>query len=65
MANPHFQNQIQWAGNTVATKAKKDQPMFMPLPSDQTHYGYFNDFMTYNSGDWTITTTEAWHRIRN
>ena len=58
MANPHFQNQIQWAGNTVATKAKKDQPMFMPLPSDQTHYGYFNDFMTYNSGDWTITTTE-------
>jgi hypothetical protein len=33
--------------------------MFMPLPSDQTHYGYFNDFMTYNSGDWTITTTEA------
>ena len=44
MANPHFQNQIQWAGNTVATKAKKDQPMFMPLPSDQTHYGYFNDF---------------------
>ena len=59
MANPHFQNQIQWAGNTVATKAKKDQPMFVPLPSDQTHYGYFNDFMTYNSGDWTITTTEA------
>ena len=58
MANPHFQNQIQWAGNTVATKAKKDQPMFMPLPSDQTHYGYFNDFMTYNSGDWTITTAE-------
>jgi hypothetical protein len=58
MANPHFQNQIQWAGNTVATKAKKDQPMFVPLPSDQTHYGYFNDFMTYNSGDWTITTTE-------
>ena len=43
---------------TVATKAKKDQPMFMPLPSDQTHYGYFNDFMTYNSGDWTITTAE-------
>jgi len=59
MANPHFQNQIQWAGNTVATKAKKDQPMFVPLPSDQTHYGYFNDFMTYNSGDWTVTTTEA------
>jgi hypothetical protein len=59
MANPHFQNQIQWAGNTVATKAKKNQPMFMPLPSDQTHYGYFNDFMTYNSGDWTVTTTEA------
>jgi len=58
MANPHFQNQIQWAGNTVATKEKKDQPMFMPLPSDQTHYGYFNDFMTYKSGDWTITTTE-------
>tara|TARA_R100000700_G_scaffold41133_2_gene59975 strand:- start:4291 stop:5007 length:717 start_codon:yes stop_codon:yes gene_type:complete len=58
MANPHFQNQIQWAGNTVATKAKKDLPMFMPYPSDQTHYGYFNDFMTYNSGDWTITTTE-------
>ena len=58
MANPHFQNLILWAGNTVATKAKKDQPMFMPLPSDQTHYGYFNDFMTYNSGDWTITTAE-------
>ena len=33
--------------------------MFQPYPSDQTFYGYFNDFMTYNSGDWTITTTEA------
>ena len=59
MANPHFQNMILWAGNTDATEAKKDQPMFLPYPSDQTFYGYFNDFMTYNSGDWTITTTEA------
>tara|TARA_R110000796_G_scaffold206509_1_gene322844 strand:+ start:447 stop:1163 length:717 start_codon:yes stop_codon:yes gene_type:complete len=58
MANPHFQNQIQWAGNTVATKSKKNMPMFMPYPSDQTHYGYFNDFMVYTAGDWTITTTE-------
>ena len=59
MANPHFQNMILWAGNTDATEYKKDQPMFQPYPSDQTFYGYFNDFMTYNSGDWTITTTEA------
>ena len=59
MANPHFQNMILWAGNTTATEYKKDQPMFMPYPSDQTFYGYFNDFMTYNSGDWTVTTTEA------
>ena len=59
MANPHFQNMILWAGNTDATEAKKNQPMFMPYPSDQTFYGYFNDFTTYNSGDWTITTTEA------
>jgi hypothetical protein len=59
MANPHFQNLILWAGNTVASKSKKDLPMFQPYPSDQTYYGYFNDFMTYNSGDWTITTTEA------
>lgn len=59
MANPHFQNQILWAGNTVASKSKKDLPMFQPYPSDQTYYGYFNDFMSYNSGDWTITTTEA------
>ena len=59
MANPHFQNMILWAGNTTATEQKKDQPMFMPYPSDQTFYGYFNDFMTYNSGDWTVTTTEA------
>ena len=59
MANPHFQNMILWAGNNEATEAKKDQPMFQPYPSDQTFYGYFNDFMTYNSGDWTITTTEA------
>ena len=59
MANPHFQNMILWAGNNEATEAKKDQPMFLPYPSDQTFYGYFNDFMTYNSGDWTITTTEA------
>ena len=36
MANPHFQNLILWAGNTVATKHKKDQPMFAPYPSDQT-----------------------------
>ena len=33
--------------------------MFQTYPSDQTFYGYFNDFMTYASGDWTITTTEA------
>ena len=59
MANPHFQNMILWAGNTDATEYKKNQPMFQPYPSDQTFYGYFNDFMTYNSGDWTITTTEA------
>ncbi len=59
MANPHFQNLILWAGNTVASKSKKDLPMFQPYPSDQTYYGYFNDFMTYNSGDWTVTTTEA------
>ena len=59
MANPHFQNLILWAGNTVASKSKKDLPMFQPYPSDQTYNGYFNDFMTYNSGDWTITTTEA------
>ena len=54
MANPHFQNMILWAGNTDVSEQKKDQPMFMPYPSDQTLYGYFNDFMTYNSGDWTI-----------
>ena len=59
MSNPHFQNLILCAGNTVASKSKKDLPMFQPYPSDQTYYGYFNDFMTYNSGDWTITTTEA------
>ena len=59
MANPHFQNLILWAGNTVATQHKKNQPMFAPYPSDQTFYMYHNDFFTYNSGDWTITTTEA------
>jgi len=59
MANPHFQNLILWAGNTVATEHKKNQPMFVPYPSDQTYYMYHNDFFTYNSGDWTITTTEA------
>ena len=59
MANPHFQNLILWAGNTVATEHKKNQPMFVPYPSDQTFYMYHNDFFTYNSGDWTITTTEA------
>ena len=59
MANPHFQNMILWAGNTDATEYKKNQPMFQPYPSDQTFYGYFNDFMTYNAGDWTITTTES------
>ena len=59
MANPHFQNLILWAGNTVATEHKKNQPMFAPYPSDQTFYMYHNDFFTYSSGDWTITTTEA------
>ena len=57
MANPHFQNMILWAGNNEATEAKKDQPMFLPYPSDQTFYGYFNDFVQYNASDWTITTT--------
>jgi hypothetical protein len=59
MANPHYQNLILWAGNSVATEHKKNQPMFAPYPSDQTFYMYHNDFFTYNSGDWTITTTEA------
>ena len=59
MANPHFQHLILWAGNTVASEHKKNQPMFAPYPSDQTFYMYHNDFFTYNSGDWTITTTEA------
>ena len=59
MANPHFLNLILWAGNTVASEHKKNQPMFAPYPSDQTFYMYHNDFFTYNSGDWTITTTEA------
>ena len=59
MANPHFQSMILFAGNTDVTEQKKNQPMFQPYPSDQPFYGYFNDFMTYNSGDWTVTTTEA------
>ena len=59
MANPHFQNLILFAGNTVATKSKKDLPMFQPYPSDQTFYGYFNDFMTYTASDWTITSTDG------
>ena len=59
MAIPHFQNMILWAGNTDVTEQKKNQPMFLPYPSDQTFYGYFNDFIQYNATDWTITTTEA------
>ena len=59
MANPHFQNLIHWAGNTVATKAKKDLPMFQQYASDQTFYGYSNDFFTYTAGDWTITSTDG------
>jgi len=59
MANPHFQNLILNAGNTAATKHKKDIPMFLVNPSSSLFYQYSNDFMTYNSGDWTITTTEA------
>ena len=59
MANTHFQNMILWAGNNKTTKAKKGQPMFQPYPSDQTFYGYFNDFLEYHAGIWTITTTEA------
>ena len=59
MANPHFQNMILWAGNTDVSEQKKDQPMFMPYPSDQTFYGYFNDFMTYTATDWTITSTDG------
>ena len=59
MANPHFQNLILNAGNTVATKHKKDLPMFYVNPSSTLFYQYANDFMTYNSGDFTITTTEA------
>ena len=59
MANPHFQNLILWAGNTVASKSKKDLPMFQPYPSDQTYYGYFNDFMNYVASDWTITSTDG------
>ena len=33
--------------------------MFLVNPSSSLFYQYSNDFMTYNSGDWTITTTEA------
>jgi len=59
MANPHFQSMITFAGNTVPTKHLKDQPMFQQYASDQTFYGYSNDFFTYQADDWTITTTEA------
>ena len=59
MANPHFQDMILWAGNTDVTEQKKNQPLFMPYPSDQTFYGYFNDFMTYTATDWTITSTDG------
>ena len=59
MANPHFQSMITFAGNTVPTKHKKDLPMFQQYASDQTFYGYSNDFFTYQADDWTITTTEA------
>jgi|TARA_E500000318_G_scaffold105880_1_gene113273 hypothetical protein len=58
MANPHFQNQILWAGNNVASKNRKNLPMFQPYPSDDNYYCYHNDFMVYTSGDWTITTAE-------
>ena len=33
--------------------------MFSVNPSSTLFYQYANDFMTYNSGDFTITTTEA------
>ena len=59
MANPHFQNMVLFAGNTVETKAKKDQPMFQQYASDQTFYGYSNDFFTYTATDWTITSTDG------
>ena len=59
MANPHFQSMITFAGNSVSTKHLKDQPMFQQYASDQTFYGYSNDFFTYQADDWTITTTEA------
>ena len=59
MANPHFQSMILFAGNTDVTEQKKNQPMFQPYPSDQTFYGYFNDFMTYTATDWTITSTDG------
>ena len=32
--------------------------MFQQYASDQTFYGYSNDFFTYQADDWTITTTE-------
>ncbi len=59
MANPHFQNLILNAGNSASTKHKKDLPMFQVNPSSSLFYQYSNDFMTYASGDFTITTTEA------
>ena len=59
MANPHFQNLILNAGNSESTKHKKDIPMFLVNPSSSLFYQYSNDFMTYASGDFTITTTEA------
>jgi hypothetical protein len=59
MANPHFQSMITFAGNSVSTKHLKNQPMFQQYASDQTFYGYSNDFFTYQADDWTITTTEA------
>ena len=59
MANPHFQNMVLFAGNTVETKAKKDQPMFQQYASDQTFYGYSNDFFTYTATDWTVTSVDG------
>ena len=33
--------------------------MFQQYASDQTFYGYSNDFFTYTAGDWTITSTDG------
>ena len=51
--------QISHFPGGVSTAAESDELFNYPFPDPTEFYQYYNEFMWYTAGDWTVTTTEG------